>query len=176
MGGGNFFQKSYVNQPNQGHQRWQSNSLPSFPLSGKCSSQQPLLNSFKRKDCAEARSMKFEESLLPLVIVLLPCIEGSRILADVYISLYVFIHFYIFLCVFAYVLHVFVHISWLSNLGPTWGQHGPNLSQLGANLGPSWVHIGSSMPTWSNLEASWGIHNLRCQNWSKVHLILIQHR
>ena len=29
MGGANIFQKSYVNQPNQGHQPWQSNSLSS---------------------------------------------------------------------------------------------------------------------------------------------------
>ena len=35
---------------------------------------------------------------------------------------------------------------------PTWGQHGPNLSQLGANLGPCWVQIGSSRPSCSNHE------------------------
>ena len=36
---------------------------------------------------------------------------------------------------------------------PTWGRHGSNLSQLGANLGPCWVQIGSSRPSCSNLEA-----------------------
>ena len=35
---------------------------------------------------------------------------------------------------------------------PTWGQHGHNLSQLGANLGPCWVQIGSSRPSCSNHE------------------------
>ncbi len=33
-----------------------------------------------------------------------------------------------------------------------WAQHGPNLSQLGANLGPCWVQIGSSRPSCSNHE------------------------
>ena len=37
-------------------------------------------------------------------------------------------------------------------LEPTWGQHGPNLIQLGANLGPCWVQIGSSRPSCSNHE------------------------
>ena len=36
--------------------------------------------------------------------------EGIRILEDFYISLYISIHFDIFLCVFAYVLHAFVYI------------------------------------------------------------------
>ena len=35
---------------------------------------------------------------------------------------------------------------------PTWGQHGPNLIQLGANLGPCWVQIGSNRPFCSNHE------------------------
>ena len=35
---------------------------------------------------------------------------------------------------------------------PTWGQHGPNLNQLGANLGPCWVQIGSSKPSCSYHE------------------------
>ena len=35
---------------------------------------------------------------------------------------------------------------------PTWVQHGSNLSQLGANLGPCWVQIGSSRPSCSNYE------------------------
>ena len=35
---------------------------------------------------------------------------------------------------------------------PTWVQHGTNLSQLGANLGPCWVHIASSRPSCSNYE------------------------
>ena len=35
---------------------------------------------------------------------------------------------------------------------PTWVQHGPNLSQLGANLDPCWVQIGSSRPSCSNYE------------------------
>ena len=35
---------------------------------------------------------------------------------------------------------------------PTWGQDGANLIQLGANLGPCWVQIGSSRPSCSNYE------------------------
>ena len=38
-------------------------------------------------------------------------LEGIRTLADFYISLYISIHDYICLCVFAYFLHAFVHIS-----------------------------------------------------------------
>ena len=38
--------------------------------------------------------------------------EGSRSLADFYVSLYISIHAYIFLFVFAYFLHAFVYISW----------------------------------------------------------------
>ena len=38
---------------------------------------------------------------------------GSRILADVYISLYVLIHFYICLCVFAHFLFAFVYTFWI---------------------------------------------------------------
>ena len=42
---------------------------------------------------------------------LLPGVPGrSRILADFYISSYLFIHFYIFLFAFAYFLHVFVYV------------------------------------------------------------------
>ena len=59
-----------------------------------------------------------------------------------------------------------------AKLEPNWGQHRPNLSQLGANLDPSWVQIGPSKPSWNKswgyLEASWGIHHLRCQNWFKI--------
>ena len=42
-------------------------------------------------------------------------IEGIRILADVYISSYIFLHFYICLCVFAYFLCVFVYILGFSS-------------------------------------------------------------
>ena len=37
-------------------------------------------------------------------------------------------------------------------MDPTWVQHGSNLSQLGANLTPCWVQIGSSRPSCSNYE------------------------
>ena len=37
-------------------------------------------------------------------------------------------------------------------LEPTWGQHGLNLSQVGADLGPCCVQIGSSRPSCSNYE------------------------
>ena len=40
-----------------------------------------------------------------------------------------------------------------------WAQHGPNLSQLGANLGPTWTQdeqLGPNLgPTWSQLEPTW---------------------
>ena len=53
--------------------------------------------------------------LLPSSAELLPSPEvlqqeGIRILADVDISLYIFIHSYIFLCVFPYFWYVFVYI------------------------------------------------------------------
>ena len=34
-----------------------------------------------------------------------------------------------------------------------WTQHGPNLSQVGANLGPAWAHLD---PTWSQLGPKLG--------------------
>ena len=41
-----------------------------------------------------------------------------------------------------------------------------------ANLGPCWVQIGSSMPSCSNLEASWG-HVPRCPKWWKIHRVFL---
>ena len=41
--------------------------------------------------------------------------EGIRILADVHISSYIFLHFYICLCVFAYFLCVFVYMLGFSS-------------------------------------------------------------
>ena len=60
---------------------------------------------------------------------------------------------------------------------PTWVQHGPNLSQLGTNLVPCWVQIGSSRPFYSNHEGisrPLGIHNPRCQKRHKNRRILFQ--
>ena len=55
---------------------------------------------------------------------------------------------------------------------PTWGQHGTNLSQLGANLGPCWVHISSSRPSCSNhegiLRPLWAYTTQDAKNDSKV--------
>ena len=39
-----------------------------------------------------------------------------------------------------------------------WAQHGPNLSQVGANLGPAWAQL---EPTWSQLGSMLGPDRLK---------------
>ena len=39
-----------------------------------------------------------------------------------------------------------------------WAQHGPNLRQVGANLGPTWDQL---EPTWSQLGSMLGPHRLK---------------
>ena len=61
---------------------------------------------------------------------------------------------------------------------PTWVQHEPSLSQVGANLGPCWVQRGSSRSSCSNYEGIlrplWAYTTQDAKNHPKFCRILFQ--